>query len=218
MAPRSSALALTLNNLALVLKDTEDFEGAEALLREAAKINGSEKGVSSPSSRRHFLNLGAVLFRDGRHEEAETLLRRVLKEEELSSEGSDFNSGLTALALAELLCETDRATEGEALARDGITEMRQSFSAKHWRIADGLRIRGECLVQLNDLEAAQVLLTNAYKDHRRAQPIRPRSTRQALKSLIRFHESHGDEETVSRLRIEMRELPKDSLYLLEESS
>ncbi len=215
MAPRSSEIALTLNNLALVLRDTGDFRGAEAMLREVGKIDGSQEGMSSPSSRRHFLNLGIVLFRDGRHKEAESILRRVLKEEELSREGGDFNAGLPALSLAELLCATDRATEGEALARDGIAEMRQSLSATHWRIADGLRVRGECSAQLGDLEAARVMLTDAYEDLRHAKPVRPRSTRQALETLIRFHVSHGDEETVLRLRTELREFQGDSLHVLD---
>ena len=214
MAPRSNQISKTLNSLGLVLRDTRDFRGAEALLREAGKISGSEEGVSSPTSRLHSINLGIVLCHDGRHEEAEPILRRVLKEEKLFGEGRDYHKGLAALALAQLLCVTDRATEGEVLARDGIAQIRQAWSARHWRIGDGLRIHGECLAQLEDPEAARVVLTKAYESLRHAKPVRPRRTRQALEALIRFHETHGDEKTVSDLQSDLRELPKDSLHLL----
>jgi len=71
--------ATSLNNLALLLNDKGDYEGAEPLFRRALEIREKVLGVDHPETAMSLNNLAALLYAKGDYEGAEPLFRRALE-------------------------------------------------------------------------------------------------------------------------------------------
>jgi CHAT domain-containing protein len=94
--PDHPDVATDLNNLALLLKDTNHLSEAERLIRRAVVIDEKSTGRDHPNLARDLNNLAALIHSANRLPEAERLMRRALAIEEKSL-GPDHPDVATAL-------------------------------------------------------------------------------------------------------------------------
>ena len=114
------ATAIRMNNLAMLLKDTNRSEEAETLMRRALEIDEAAFGEQHPATATSLNNLANLLHATNRLEEAEPLMRRALEIDE-STFGEKHPATATGLNnLAMLLKDSNRIEEAEPLMRRAI--------------------------------------------------------------------------------------------------
>lgn len=199
-------VGLRLNSAAQVLIDAGDYAGAESMLREASQI--LEVGVTGNNPRVLAVrsHLGRLFHLQGRNEEAETLLRDVLRQASKEESKSMQLVAQAEIRLAEVLCVTDRAEEAAPIARRGLTTQSDLSPAPSVRIAYAQTVLGECLTALGRYEEARDLLTRGYAQLHETGRLNGGRTIRALERLIHFHEARGEESDADRLTTDLREL------------
>jgi tetratricopeptide (TPR) repeat protein len=115
--PEHPKLARDLNNLALLLSDTNRPAEAEPLYRRALAIYEKSFGPEHPNVAKGLNNLALLLSDTNRPAEAEPLYRRALAiyEKSFGPEHPEVATGLNNLAV--LLGDTERLVEAEPLFR-----------------------------------------------------------------------------------------------------
>jgi tetratricopeptide (TPR) repeat protein len=106
-----------LNNLALLLMDTNRPREAEPLMRRAVAIDEANFGADHPNVARHFNNLALLLKDTNRLREAEPLMRRALAIDEASFGADHPKVAFCLNNLAQLLQDTNCLQEAEPLMR-----------------------------------------------------------------------------------------------------
>jgi len=71
-------VAVTLNNLALVLAEQDKFDQAEPLLRESLEMNKKLFGNENPLGANTLTSLAKLLDREGKLQEADTVGREAV--------------------------------------------------------------------------------------------------------------------------------------------
>ena len=112
--------ATRLNNLAMLLKDTNRIEEAEPLMRRALEIDEAAFGEKHPTTAIRLNNLAMLLKDTNRVEEAEPLMRRVLEIDEATFGERHPTTAISLNNLAMLLKDTNRLEEAEPLMRRSI--------------------------------------------------------------------------------------------------
>jgi tetratricopeptide (TPR) repeat protein len=118
--PQHPGVATDLNNLALLLQDTNRLAEAEPLYRRALAIDEKSLGPEHPSVATNLNNLAGLLRATNRLAEAEPLFRRALAidEKSLGPEHPDVATGLGNLAAVR--AELGDWTEAAELSRRAI--------------------------------------------------------------------------------------------------
>ncbi len=110
-------IAVHINNLALLLLDTNRLGEAEPMMRRALAIDEANYGTDHPDVARDLNNLAQLLKAKNRLGEAEPLMRRALAIDE-ASYGADHPSVARDLNnLAQLLQDTNRLGDAEPMMR-----------------------------------------------------------------------------------------------------
>lgn len=119
-------VALTLNNLAVLLFQSGRFAAAEPLYRRALAIQEKVLGDEHLDVASTLSNLAHLLSAEGRYAEAELLYRRSLAIREKMLETDHIDIGYFLIVLANLLQEKGQFEESEPLYRRsiGIYEIR----------------------------------------------------------------------------------------------
>ncbi len=150
-----------LNDLALLLKDTNRFEEAEPLMRRALSIEESNHGPDHPNVGVRLNNLAMLLTDTNRIEEAEPLMRRALSIEE-SNHGPDHpRVGISLNSLATLFMHTDRFEEAEPLMRRALSIEESSYDPGHPWVGTSLNNLALLLIETDRLEEAEPLIRRA---------------------------------------------------------
>ena len=135
--PDHPAVAAALNNLALLLQDTNRRSEAEPLFRRALEIS-ERHGLGHPHVADALNNLARLLHDTNRRSEAEPLCRRSLEISE-QSHGPNHPKVATALHnLGALLKDTNRLSESEPLMRRALEISEQSYGPDHPHVAVAL--------------------------------------------------------------------------------
>jgi len=154
-------VAIRLNNLALLLQDTNRLEEAEPLMRRALAIDEASFGKDHPNVARDLNNLAQLLQDTNRLREAEPLMRRALAIDEVSF-GSDHPSVAIRLNnLAQLLKATKRLGKAEPLMRRALAIDEASLGNEHPDIAIDLNNLAQLLQATNRLGEAEPLMRRA---------------------------------------------------------
>jgi tetratricopeptide (TPR) repeat protein len=122
--PDHPTVATRLNNLALILQDTNRIDEAEPLMRRALAIDQAAFGPDHANVARDLNNLGIMLLTTNRLAEAESSVRRALIIDEANL-GPDHPKVATKLnSLANLLQATNRVADAEPLMRRVVVILR----------------------------------------------------------------------------------------------
>jgi tetratricopeptide (TPR) repeat protein len=157
IGPEHPNVAIRLNNLALLLHDTNRLGEAEPLFRRALAMGERSYGPEHPEVAPYLSNLAVLLKDTNRPGEAEPLYRRALAiaERSYGPEHPEIASYLSNLAV--LLRDTNRSGEAEPLIRRALAIDEQSDGPEHPHVA----------IDLNN----QALLLRATNRRVEAEPL-----------------------------------------------
>ena len=152
---RHSEVAVSLSDLAQVLRDRGDYDAAEPVAREGLALWIGLYGENHIEVATSTDILARVLWLKGDREDAEALYRRTLAmRRELL--GSDHPRVVGALqTLATLLQELDRPVEAERLFIEALEKSRDLYGEDHAYNAVSLRGLAELREAGGDLESAE---------------------------------------------------------------
>jgi hypothetical protein len=154
-------VATYLNNLAVLLRETNRLAEAELLMRRALAIGEQFVGANHPNVATELSNLAQLLQYTNRVAEAEPLMRRALAIDEAKF-GADHPNVATQLNnLAQLLQDTNRLMEAEPLMRRVLAIDEARFGADHPKVARDLNNLAELLQATNRLAEAELLMRRA---------------------------------------------------------
>lgn len=173
LGPDHPEVASDLNNLALLLWDTNRASEAEPLYRRALAIAEISLGPNHPEVGRALNNLAQLLQASNRLQEAESLMRRALAigEKTLGPDDPDVASALNNLAA--LLKASNRLQEAEPLYRRALAIDERILGPDHPDLA----------IDLNNL----AMLLRATNRHTEAKPL----SRRQLEIFLRFTVTTG---------------------------
>jgi tetratricopeptide (TPR) repeat protein len=150
-----------LNNLALLLEDTNRLAEAEPLFRRVIEIDEKNNSPDDPDVAARVGNLALLLSDTNRVEEAEPLMRRALAIHQ-QTYGSDHPEVAVDLNnLAQLLQDTNRLAEAEPLYRRALAIFEKSLGSDHPQVATGLNNLAGLLRATNRLTEAEPLMRHA---------------------------------------------------------
>ncbi len=193
-------LASSLNNLASLLHDTDDYPAAEALYREAIALfraaDGGDPGLAGDPA----ANLALLLdMRMGRFDEADEMYREAIAVGERTREAYDPDLALWRHNYAGFLCavvgDFERGVRLEYEAIPVLEAAQQPLKA-----AVGRSVLGYCLTDLGEfLKAESQLLRALHELEEGLGPDHPRVhiTRDRLR---RLYESWGQPEKAAEYR------------------
>jgi tetratricopeptide (TPR) repeat protein len=155
--------ATILNNLALVLKDTDRLKEAEPMMWRALEIDEKRLGPEHPAVGRDLNNLGQVLTDADRLWEAAPLMERALAidEKSLGPEHPDVATDLNNLAL--LLKDTRRLKEAEPMMRRALEIAEKSSGPEHPAVATNLNNLANLLKYTDRLWEAEPMMWRALE-------------------------------------------------------
>jgi tetratricopeptide (TPR) repeat protein len=163
LGSKHSKVAMSLSNLAMLLKDTNRMKEAEPLMWRALEISESVFGPEHPEVSTCLNNLASLLQNTNRLQEAEPLMRRALDIDEASSGPEHPNVAIRLNNLATLLYDTNRMKEAEPLLRRALEIDKESFGPHHPRFAQRLNNLAGLLYSTNRLQEVEPLLRRALK-------------------------------------------------------
>ncbi|MEM9481262.1 MAG: tetratricopeptide repeat protein [Verrucomicrobiota bacterium] len=159
--PNSDKKSTVLNNLALLLQDTNRLKEAEPLMKEALDIDRASFGDQHPHVARNLNNLATLLKATNRLKEAEPLMKEALDIDRASFGNQHPNVAIDLNNLALLLKDTNRLKEAEALMREALDIDRASFGDQHPNVARNLNNLALLLKATNRFKEAEPLMREA---------------------------------------------------------
>jgi tetratricopeptide (TPR) repeat protein len=151
-------VAIALNNLAELLRETNRLAEAEPLMRRALAIDEASFGQDHPKVSIRLNNLALILQDTNRLAEAEPLMRRALAIDEQSYGNEHPKVAIRLNNLAKLLYATNRLAEAEPLMRRALLIDEQSYGKEHPNVAIRLNNLAQLLKATNRLAEAEPLM------------------------------------------------------------
>ena len=159
--PEHPDVAISLDNLAVLLKVTNRLAEAEPLMRRALTIEETSYGPDHPEVATTLNNLAQLFKATNRSAEAEPLMRRALAIDE-KSYGPDHPKVARDLSiLAPLLQATNRLCEAEPLIRRALAIDEKSYGPDHPDVARDLSILADLLQKTNRCSDAEPMMRRA---------------------------------------------------------
>ena len=159
--PDHPVVAIRLNNLASLLRDTNRLAEAELLYRRALAIGEASDGPDHPGVATRLNNLAGLLHDTNRLAEAELLYRRALAIGEVSHGPDHPVVAIRLNNLAGLLHDTNRLAEAELLYRRALAIGEVSHGPDHPEVAIRLNNLADLLRHTNRLAEAEPLFRRA---------------------------------------------------------
>jgi tetratricopeptide (TPR) repeat protein len=163
-------MATSLNNLAVLLREANRLDEAEALFRRALAIGENSMGPDHPTVATRLNNLAALLHDTNRLGDAEPLYRRALAIHEKTLGHDDPSVAHDLNNLAALLGKTNRIAEAESLLRralDILVKFTQAAGHQHPRLESGRANYAQALKKLGkseaEVEAALASVLGGYR-------------------------------------------------------
>jgi tetratricopeptide (TPR) repeat protein len=161
LGPDHPNVAIRLNNLALLLQDTNRLAEAEPLTRRALEVDEKNLGPDHPNVARDLNNLALLLKATNRLAQAESLMHRALAIDEKSL-GPDHPNVATRLNnLAQLLKATNRIAAAEPLMRRALAIDEHAYGPDHPDVGRDLNNLALLLQDTNRLTEAEPLMRRA---------------------------------------------------------
>jgi len=194
LGPEHPYTATSLNNLALLLQDSNRVSEAEPLNRRALAIREKVLGPDHPHTAASLNNLALLLQDANRVSEAEPLLRRAVAicERSLGPGHPDLATALNNLAF--LLKTRKRLDEAEPLYRRALAISEKMCGPEHPDTANSLNNLAQLLGSTNRLSEAEPLFRRALAICERSLgPEHPSTVivRENLSACIRKSENGG---------------------------
>ena len=201
-------VATQLNNLAVLLQDTNRLGEAEPLMRRALEIDEQSLGPDHPTVAIDLNNLARLLQATNRLGEAEPLMRRALDVSEQSFGPDHPTVAIRLNNLAQVLQATNRLGEAEPLMRRALDISESSLGPDHPDVAMKLNNLAGLLKATNRHGEAEPLLRRALDiDEQSFGPDHPSVAIHLnnLALLLQATNRHGEAEPLMRRALEIDE-------------
>ncbi len=153
--------AVSLNNLAQLLQETNRLAEAEPLMRAALAIDERHLGASHAATAVDLSNLARLLARMNCLNEAELLYRRALRIAEATLGANHPTVSLIINNLAMLLRDTNRGSEAEPLIRRALAIDEANFGPDHPKVGIRLNNLAQLLQDTDRFGEAELLTRRA---------------------------------------------------------
>jgi tetratricopeptide (TPR) repeat protein len=161
LGPDHPSVAISLNNLAQLLQNTNRLAEAEPLMRRALAILETSLGPDHPDVVTNLNNLAQLLKTTNRLAEAEPLMRRALAVDEKNYGPDHPDVAVRLNNLAQLLKTTNRLAEAEPLYRRALAIFETSLGPDHPDVAANLNNLAQLLGDTDRLAEAERLMRRA---------------------------------------------------------
>ena len=161
--PDHSDVAVSLNNLAQVLKATSRPREAEPLYRRALAITEGSYGPDHPYVATGLNNLAGLLDDTNRRTEAEPLYRRALAIDEAAFGPDHPDVAIRLNNLAQLLHATNRWADAETMMCRALAIDEASYGPDHPRVATDTSNLAQLLCDTNRRTQAEPLMRRALR-------------------------------------------------------
>lgn len=189
----------TMTNLGRLYGDMNRLDEAELYLRQATEFATRIRGPRHTFTAYDMVNLANLLQVKEEFTEARLLYESAL---DIYAETLDENHPYIASAsvgYAALLNQLNQPLASEMHIQRALDICAVALPVGHWLAASANSVRGEALMLLGDLDAAEPLLLESYAVVAQARP-RDRITVNALKRLVRYYELREDDAEAERYR------------------
>ncbi len=152
-----SAVAESLNALAILSRLQGEYEQAEGFHRQALAIREKTLGPEHPATAESLNNLGVLYRSQGKYEQAEPLLQQALsiREQLLGSEHPD--TLITFINLAKLYAEQRKYEQAEQLLQQALAAFERALEPGHPLIAHNLNLLARLSYEQGNYERAETL-------------------------------------------------------------
>jgi tetratricopeptide (TPR) repeat protein len=160
--------AILLNDLALALKEKQDYSGAEPLFRKALAIQQKEIGAESPAVAGTLSNLGSLLETAGRHAEAERMERDAVRifEQKLGPWSAELAT--SCANLADILATKGDLAQATRLYQRAVAIDESVYGPDNPEVAGDLVNLGTVLKQAGKQAAGDAALRRALSLYEKA--------------------------------------------------
>ncbi|NNF17293.1 MAG: tetratricopeptide repeat protein [Gammaproteobacteria bacterium] len=185
------ALAIGLNNLAMLLRRRGELVKAEPLMRESLAVRCDVCGSVSPTTITGLHNMATILRDNGNLLGAEAVQRDAIVACSVLREGEHPDVALTRANLAETLVAQGRHDEALREASAALMMLKRTVGANHWRVMAANGIKGVALARQGEFATAEPLILGAYEGIRAARGDQDVFTRRALDRVVQFYADCG---------------------------
>jgi tetratricopeptide (TPR) repeat protein len=190
--PKDVKTASSLNNLAELLKNKGDYDGAEPLYRRALAITEKVLGAEHPSTANSLNNLALLLSNKGDYDRAEPLSRRALAIRELLLGAQHPLTAISLNNLALLLLNKGDYDGAEPLYRRALTIFEQGVGAEHPLMAGSLINLASLLSNKGDYDGAEPLFRRALAIYEQVLDAQHPDMANLLHNLAHLLQNKGD--------------------------
>ncbi len=201
--PDHEQVAMSLGSVGDLLEQEGDLSGARSLYEEALRIERKVLGNEHPRAATELAHLADLSLAQGDLERADSLAREAMeiRRKALGEDHADFGAAL--MTLGSIRLAMGRGEEAEELLRRGLATLTNALPAGHWRIAEAESRLGACLGERRKTREAEPLLVRGHEGLLRGRGARAARTVDALKRLVAFYESQGDEAAAAGYRAQL---------------
>jgi CHAT domain-containing protein/Tfp pilus assembly protein PilF len=161
LGPNHPDVAVTLNSLAVLYKDTSDFARAESLFRRSLSIDEKVFGKDHPNLAITYGNLATLYFDTGDYGQSELLMKKALELREKSFTRNHPDVALSLHNLARIYQAKGDYARAEQLTQEALEIYRKVRSAEHPDIARSLGALAELYRVRGDFTHAEPLYQQA---------------------------------------------------------
>ena len=186
------AVAVSLNNLAALLRDMGDYAAAEPLFRRALAVAEKVLGPEHPETGASYSNLAGLLYHIGDYAAAEPLFLRALAIAEKAQGPEHPSTGTSLNNLAVLLRDIGDCARAEALLRRALAIYEKTLGPNHISTGGSLDNLAILLKNLGDYASAEPLYRRALAIAEKSQGPEHPSTGTTLNNLAGLLYAMGD--------------------------
>jgi serine/threonine-protein kinase len=205
LGPEHTSVLSARNNLALRLRDMGDLSGAEAILRDLLWLRIEQRGEESAETGRALQNLAAIVERQGRFEEADSLLGRAHAAFVGSLPAGHYLTAFPLLTRSGIQLQLGDQAAAARTARQVTGILEAALPEGHYATAVARCRLGRALIGIGREREGRELLTVAADAMAEAPSTPPEYEAECLRALVDTFEG-TDEADLEGYRIRLEAL------------
>ncbi|MEP6762767.1 MAG: serine/threonine-protein kinase [Gemmatimonadaceae bacterium] len=197
-------VATGLNTLANAYTIIGRFPAADTMFKQALALRVRLLGAHHPEVAWTHYSYADMLRLSGDFSHAIEQAKEVLAERGSSLPESHPMISSALIVQGRSLLSLSRPEEAEAPLRESLRLRSAAYAAGHWLIASGTGAVGECLLAEKKFDAAEPLLTSAYRDMIKTKGLKDQRTRELGVALASLYDATGRKSQAEGVRAEAR--------------
>lgn len=192
--------AMSMANLAKIRTDLGDYPTAEQLLREAVPVVHRTLGEKSWRAARVDCQLGSLLRKTGRLDEAAATIGTALENSRRALGPDHMAVASIGIELARVYLDRHEGAAAEPLLRHAVRVFTQTSPVGSWRVAQTKGLLGLALAEMDRNEEAEALLAEASRDLRDVPGPQGRDTKTIRARLSALYAANAEPEKAALSR------------------